>query len=220
MSTYTNLPIARRLLLANTAISNALSDPEMIGLLTPYTYDETKLQEELSLYQEVEALHHSTFTERGEKIGATSDLHDRWSESRGLLRDKIARARIALRGNTGAIRILKLDQPRAQRQADWIIQARQFYTAALGNQDILDALDTMNISQQDMQDGLDAVNAFDEALRQRTKESGDAQDAVHARNEALATLDQWMRDFRDISRVALRDRPQLIERLGFLERGN
>ena len=148
MSTYTNLPIARRLLLANTAISNALADPEMIGLLTPYTYDETKLQEGLSLYQEVEALHHSTFTERGEKLGATSDLHDRWSESRGLLRDKIARARIALRGNTGAIRILKLDQPRAQRQADWIIQARQFYTAALDNQDILDALDTMNISEQ------------------------------------------------------------------------
>ena len=54
-------------------------------------------------------------------------------------------------------------------------------------------------------------------MRTRRKEDGDAQDATNRRNEAM---DQWVRDLRDVARIALRDRPQLLERLGFMVRGS
>lgn len=218
MSTYTKLRTAQRLSLAHTAITNALDDEEMIALLTPYAYDEARLQEGLSLYHQAETLFHASLTMRGEKLGATADLNDRWSESRTMLADHIARARIALRGNPGALLTLRLNQPRARRQAEWIVQARHFYAGALNNQEILDALATLNMTPEDLQEGLETVDAFEQARRQRANESGDVQNAMRARNQALGALDLWVRDFRDIARLALRNRPQLIERLGFQEK--
>lgn len=220
MLSYSRLSITQRLSLAHTAIANALADPEMIALLTPYAYDETRLQEGLALYQEAAALFHASLTEQGEKLGATADLYDRWSESRELLADQMARARIALRGKTAALLTLRLNQRRARRQAEWIVQARHFYAGALNDQEIMDALATMSITRQDLLDGLEAVNAFEQARQRQAKESGDTQGAFQARNEAQAALDRWVRDFRDIARLALRNRPQLIERLGFRARNS
>lgn len=57
-------------------------------------------------------------------------------------------------------------------------------------------------------------------MRTRRKEDGDAQDATYRRNEAMGAMDQWVRDLRDVARIALRDRPQLLERLGFMVRGS
>src|SRR5262249_59944256 len=58
---------------------------------------------------------------------------------------------------------------------------------------------------------LDAVAEADAARRQR---QGAARDATRAREAALAALAAWMRDFMQIARVALRDRPQLLQMLG------
>ena len=220
MKTYIHLPLDRRLSLAQTAIQNTLDDPELISYLAPYSYDEDRLQEGLELYETALDLHHRAASERGEKLGATADMHESWSTARARLRDHVALARIALRGNKGASAPLRLHEPRANTQAAWIVQSRQFYQRALEDTAVKDALARYNISEDDLRDGLESVTEFERSMRVRDKESGDAQDATHARNEAMAALDQWMRDFRDVVRVSLRDRPQLMERLGFLVRGS
>src|SRR5690625_5590373 len=143
-------------------------------------------------------------------LGATADLHDSWSTARARLRDHVALARVALSGNKGASAPLRLHEPRANTQAAWIVQSRQFYQRALEDTTVKDALARYNITEDDLRDGLASVTEFERSMRVRDKESGDAQDATHARNEAMAALDQWMRDFRDVVRVSLRDRPQRI----------
>src|SRR5690625_2276433 len=117
MKTYIHLPLDRRLSLAQTAIQNTLDDPELIAYLAPYSYDEDRLQEGLELYETALDLHHRAASERGEKLGATADMHESWSTARARLRDHVALARIALRGNKGASAPLRLHEPRANTQA-------------------------------------------------------------------------------------------------------
>ncbi len=55
---------------------------------------------------------------------------------------------------------------------------------------------------------VEAANAAQE------QEKGEAQDATQQRNQAIDLLDDWLSDFIAIARIALEDRPQLLEVLG------
>ena len=219
MRTYTKLPATRRLQLAHTAIANALDDDELLAILAPFAYHETKLHEGLTLYLTAESLHHSAMTARGRMEGATADLHTRWDEARTLVRNHLPRARIALRYDTSARHALRLDERRAKGQAAWIVQARHFYVGALTKPAILAKLtNEVNLKAEDLETGLAAVDAFEQSRRQRYEGVGESRHAMEARNAAMAALDEWVRDFRDTARIALVERPQLIERLGFVQK--
>ncbi|CAN5606384.1 hypothetical protein BH23BAC4_BH23BAC4_03880 [soil metagenome] len=127
-----------------------------------------------------------------------------------LIRDKIARARIALRNDPGAQRMIRLDESRERRQSEWIQQAKHFYGNALDTPHIAAALAGIGISETDLQEGLARANNFEELFQVRTREAGEAQRTTYMRNEVLGILDQWMRDFRGIARLDLAHKPQLI----------
>ena len=55
-------------------------------------------------------------------------------------------------------------------------------------------------------------------LRNRRKQlKGDAEEATRSRNLSLRALRLWMKEFYGIARVALADKPQLLEVLEVLE---
>ena len=46
------------------------------------------------------------------------------------------------------------------------------------------------------------------------KEKGESQDATKLKDTAFGELDDWMRDFYAVAKIALEDNPQLLESLG------
>lgn len=60
------------------------------------------------------------------------------------------------------------------------------------------------------------VTSFIQSQQQQTQKTGDAQLATQRRNAVLKQLQQWVRGYRSIARVALEDQPQLLEVLGIL----
>jgi hypothetical protein len=116
-------------------------------------------------------------------------------------------ARVALEDERGTLQKLSLAGQRKRPQAGQLAQAQQFYANALSDTAILGKLAAVGITQAMLEAGqrqLDAVAQSDAARRQR---QGAARDATRARDAALAALADWMRDFMQIARVALRDRP-------------
>lgn len=218
MPSYTDLPIEDRLTLANQAISNTESDAELAALLAPAGYGPDQLAEGRVLLTTAAAAHGRTFTEEGETEAASNALETLWKAARKDLRRHVALARPALDERPGLARELRVDEARERRQAAWLVQTRQFYARALANDEARALLNGVGLEDDELQAALDRVDAIETALQKRNAEDAEDQDATDARDKAMVPLDKWVRRFRDVARPTLEDRPQLLEKLGFLAR--
>jgi len=63
-----------------------------------------------------------------------------------------------------------------------------------------------------------AIAAFDTANQAQVAAIGAAQQATQAQRGALIALNQWVAQYRKIARVALREKPQLVEKIGGMAR--
>jgi hypothetical protein len=125
-----------------------------------------------------------------------------------------ASSRVALEDDRGALQALHLIGRRKPTLAGWIAQAQQFYAVALADGEIQGNLAAFSLSRSMLQDGAQQIEAVAARHATRRQQRGAAQNATSQRNAALTELDTWMRDLKVIARVALKDRPQLLEQIG------
>ncbi len=63
-------------------------------------------------------------------------------------------------------------------------------------------------------EGLQSIKHVAAARKAFTDDRGEAQEATLEKDEALTKLDDWMDEYLDIARYALKKKPQLLEVLG------
>jgi len=123
-------------------------------------------------------------------------------------------ARVALRGDRGAAQKLGLHARQQTTQAGWLLQAQQFYANALADAMIPGALAAYNLTRGQLAAGQAQVAAVAAGAVVQQAARGAAQASTHARDAALQALNDWMRDFRAIARIALAEQPQRLAQLG------
>jgi hypothetical protein len=105
------------------------------------------------------------------------------------------------------------------------VATAQFKAAA--NQLFDNAINIAEISRTLAQYGYDearlvreraALTAFDAADQAQVAAMGAAQQATREQKAALAALSEWLAQYLKIARVALREKPQLYEKLGGVAR--
>lgn len=208
-------PMNDRLQAAQMAIDNALADAEIKAELALFGYDEAKLLAGQTLHAETAALFRQQDIEYGEQFAATADFHEKWEAARVAYGRSLKVARIAFKDDDKAQRALRLSGDRKNSFSGWFKQADTFYQNLLASPDAIAAIGTFGYDQIKLQAEADLVTAANDANNTQQQEIGDAQDTTKARDAKLDALDNWMSDFRGIAEVALAERPQLLEKLGF-----
>jgi vacuolar-type H+-ATPase subunit I/STV1 len=212
-----NNTIDSKLLNAQVAIDNALSNTTIKDAMALFGYDEAKLQAGAALYEAAQAAQNKQKQEYGEQFSATDALDTAMSAANQVYMRHVKVARIALRGQRGAAEALQLMGRRQQSYSGWIKQASIFYTNALIDEGVKTALSSFGITEQALQEGQDNVNDVQAKLAAQLKEKGEAQASTQARDESLEDLLDWMSDFVAIARIALENDAQLLEVLGIVE---
>ncbi len=211
----TSEQIDRLLVSARVAIEGALNEPVILAALTQYGYDEARLQEGLALCQETEELVRLQQAEYGEQYQATAELNRAWDEASTLYTATLEIARIALRGNYDAAKALDLHGRRKRSFSGWFEQAVRFYRNLLDHEDWLTAMGRYGYTRERLEGELAQVEALLELERRQEDEKGDAQRATKLRDAKVDELSQWLADYKAVARIALRDDPQQLEKLGF-----
>lgn len=212
-----NQSIDARLLAAQVAIENALNDTEVQGYLSQYGYDDARLNEGKALYDSAQTMHQKQKAEYGDQFAATEAVQTALENANAEYMRLVKVARVALKGDRAAFQKLDLNGKRKVSMSGWLRQARQFYTNALAAADIISKLGQFGITSERLQTGKELVDAVETANAAQEKEKGEAQQATLERDAALEKLDDWMSDFTAIARVALEEKPQLLEKLGIVE---
>jgi len=210
--------IQNLLLQAQTAIDNALTDDEVKGFLSVFGYDDTVLNAGKALLDEAGRLNQQQLKEYGDQYSATQEFTAKWETAKSDYTRFTKIARVAVKNDPAAYQKLGLSGTRRQSFSGLSAQMDQFYTNALADPAILSALGRFGVTQDKLSSGKQNSDAAKAASVAQQNEKGEAQQATLARDKAVDALEDWLSDFTAIARIALEEKPQLLEKLGILER--
>ena len=195
--------IEDQLLAARVAIDTVLGNTPMQAALAQYGYDAERMQAGRALYERALSLFQQQQAGTGERYSAVDARNAAQEQAEAVFARHLAVARVALRGDRGAAESLGMTSARKYDRAGWLAQAQQFYANALGTSAIAQKLVPFGLTAAQLSAGQGLVAAVAVKLVTQQEARADARALTRQRNQALAGLRAWMRDFRAIARVAL-----------------
>jgi len=204
----------QKLQLIRASITNSLSDPVIQQAVVRYNYDQAKLQEGATLLADVEALHYRQQTMLAGSLEQTRTVMSAQDAAEKTLKRFIGIARIAFEGQEQILDLLQANTDRKKSFAEWLETGRLFYTSALSLPSVLTEFARYSVTQQDLEAGRNQLLEADSAKNRQFSASGDSQDLTEQKMIAFGKLWDWWMDYRRIVRMALRQQPQLMEKMG------
>lgn len=96
----------------------------------------------------------------------------------------------------------------------WLEVVKKFYTVAIKDANIQGKLVRLNITTDDLTAANTLIGELEAARAEYLREKGESQDATKAKDAAFVKMDDWMSEFYAVAKIALEDKPQLLESLG------
>jgi len=96
----------------------------------------------------------------------------------------------------------------------WLEVVKKFYSVAIKDSGIQAKLVRLKITLDDLTAASTLISDLEAARAEYLREKGESQDATKAKDTAFVKIDDWMSEFYAVARIALEDRPQLLESLG------
>jgi len=203
---------------AETLITNAQNDASIAAVLSGFGYTSQKLADGLALYRHALDLYRVQKDEYSEQKAATEALNKAWDEANLSYTRTVKIARVAFKDNALAAGKLRLQGERHQTVAGWLEQAEALYRNLQGNAEFTAIMAGYGYTGAKL--GLESalVSKVRELRQAQIKETGEAQRATQDRDASMVALDAWLADFRAVTKVALADSSQDLEKLGILAR--
>lgn len=220
MISQTRTSIANQLNSANLAINNTLGDKEIGGLVAAYGYNAVKMDAGRQLYlTAADAVKKQTFAS-GVQRQATRHAHDAEQRARASYQALAQVARAVFMRNEPARAMLGLIGTRLVGTAAFLKAAHTLFDNVLKSTEISATLASYGYDEAQLTRERAAITAFDQACQAQVAAIGAAQHATQDQRAALAALNAWLAQYLKIAKVALRDKPQLYEKLGGLARSS
>jgi hypothetical protein len=137
------------------------------------------------------------------------------SESYTLHRKK---ARVVFRNDDVLLKKLALKGRVPKAFVNWVENMRTFYTEIVADPEIQNKLARLKFPKEEAEAGISAISELETSRSEYLRETGESQEATQAKDAAFAKLDKWMQDFYAVAKIAMDEKPQLLEALGVLVR--
>jgi hypothetical protein len=214
MATNPTRSISEQLNAAQVTISNTLADAELQARVAGFGYTVEKLAAGRQLYDRALAAVSAQAAAAGAQQQATAHLRAADAIARDAYQALAQVARAAFAKDKAQLAGLGLTGRMPRTTAAFLAAAYTLFDNARGVADLQAALAAYGYDPARLTGERAKIAAFDTANQAQEAAKGAAQQATHDQKAALAALTDWLVEYRKIARVALRDQPQLLEKLG------
>ena len=211
--------ISDRLAKANVAISNALSDAQIGKLLGEYGYQTQKLSEGKGLLEAADLAVKKQVAAHGDQKEATARFLSAEKTSRTAYQNLAQVARAAFARDKAKLAVLGLNAAMPKALPLFLTMATALFDNASHTAEIAETLKSYGYSADKLAKERAKIVELSVADQAQESAKGGAQQATFEQNRAMEALDYWMGGFVKVAKVALREQPQLLEKLGILKRG-
>jgi hypothetical protein len=196
------------------ALDNAENQPQIATTMAEFGYDAEELQKGKQIWQNASNAYNLNKTEDDETneayatfVAKKENVEDAYSLHR-------KKARVVFRSDNITLEKLGIKGSMPQAYVKWLEVVKKFYATATTDTTIQAKLVRLKVSPEDLVATNTLVSELETARSEYMREKGESQDATRTKDEAIAKLDDWMRDFYAVARIGLEDHPQLLESLG------
>ena len=207
--------IDKRIYKAKLAVTNAKKHPEIAARLILFKYDNERMNEGDQFCTDARKLYVRQVAKNGDQHGATAKIKECRSKASSAHSQTYKVSKIVFKDDSGAQTSLGLRGRRLQSLSGWLPQTLYFYVNLLGDEDFINRMAYFGYDRDKLEAEYVLVKAVEEAVLEQKTAKGKAQNATKERDAKVAEMDRWMSDFRAIAKMALADKSQLLESLGF-----
>jgi len=204
--------------LYRVSLTNAASQPTVAQILNEYGYGAEKLAEGQTLLAEVWAACDIRETERSESNAAYHSFETLWDQLMGIYAAHRRKAKVAFSNAPVLAERIKVHGAISRTYVRWLETVKPFYSISLADPEIQQGLARLKLSVEELNAANALIPELEAARTRYIQERGESQNATQLKDAAFSRINDWMREFYAIAKIALEESPQLLESLGRLVR--
>ncbi|WP_461638947.1 PQLLE family protein [Labilibaculum euxinus] len=200
------------------SLTNVEQQQEIAAAMTGFGYDTAAIAEGKLLYENMRKAYDLNKQEDNETLESKINLDaitETVAEDYSLDRKK---AKVIFRNDPLVLHKLALSGAAPKAYIKWVECMKTFYNGLAAEPELITKLSKLKFSAEDAESRLANIQKLESARSQYLKEAGESQEATKAKDTAFAEVDKWMSDFYAVAKIAMEDKPQLLESLGLLVR--
>ena len=188
--------------------------PQIATTMAEYGYGPAAMATGQALYDTTVLAFDSNTTETDEASAAYATFDTKKNQLGDIYSAHRRKAKVVFSDDPVTAKKLGILGSLPEAYVNWLDTVGKFYTVSIKDVEIQTKLGKLKITLDD----LNAANALiPEVKASRAaylKEKGESEDATSIKDAAFGKLDDWMREFYSVAKIAMEDNPQLLEALG------
>lgn len=182
--------------------------------LEEYGYDEQELNKGRSLYTTAQQKLDANKTETAEEKLAYDVFSKKFQELKNTYSTDRKKAKIIFKDQDAILSVLGVKGTASIRISGILDSVDTFYKQLQTKEEVRTPLRRLKITDEHIIEQLNLLEETKTAYQTYEKEKGESQQATKDKDKALADLEKWVREFYAIAKIALEDKPQLLEVVG------
>ncbi len=206
--------ISDQLKMAKVAITNSIEDLEIKSFVEKYGYNLTRLNEGMDLYNVANAAVAAATAANGAQKQCTDEVARTEKVAMTAYQDLSTIAKAKFKANPGVLSKLGLDRPMPRTTAGIASASYILFDNASSDPEVKAIIAERGYDDAKLAGERAKIEAFDKADDRQEAAKGANQQASAAEVAAMKKLNDWFAEYKKVAKIALREKKNLLEKLG------
>lgn len=190
---------------------NLSKETELAKELALCGYDSEKIAFGKGLYDKAIDSYQRNKKETAEETTTSTIFRQKLEEVTKFFLSDRKKAKIIFKDQPDVLRNLSINGRASQVIANSLQQMKDLYGNLDKSEELKTAIQLLKITPEHIKAQLTRIKETESAYADYMQEKGESQQATQEKNKAFAELDKWVKELYNFAKLALEDKPQLLE---------